>query len=108
VIDVGGIIGEVFRKKINKDTYLVLSYDWESYEYGKHSKKKVKYSGTLPGEGETVFVIGKERSSDDDYSPKFYKLWIYHGGSDLDFSLKKNIPKEVLNAWNKEIRKIEK
>jgi hypothetical protein len=103
-----GVIGEIFRKKISKDADLVLSYDWESYEYGKHSKKKVKYSGTLPGEGETVFVIGKEKSSDDDYSPKFYKLWIYHGGSDLDFSLKKNIPKEVLNAWNKEIRKTEK
>jgi len=103
-----GVIGEIFRKKISKDVDLVLSYDWESYEYGKHGDKKVKYSGTLPGEGEIEFVIGKEKSSDDDYSPKFDKLWVYHGGGDLNLEDKANVPKEVMDAWNKAISKLDK
>jgi len=102
-----GVIGEIFRKKISKDVDLVLSYDWESYEYGKHGKK-TKYSGTLPGGGETVFVIGKEKSSDDDYSSKFNKLWVYHGGGDLNLEDKANVPKEVMDEWNKEIKSLSK
>jgi len=101
----GGIIGEVFRKKINKNTYLVLLYDWESYEYGEHGDKKAKYSGTLPGSGETVFIIEKQKTSNEGGSI-IKNLWLYHGGSYLDFSLKKKIPKEVLDTWNKEVSKI--
>jgi len=102
-----GVIGETFRKKISKDVDLVLSYDWESYEYGKHSNKKAKYSGTLPGDGETVFIIEKQKTSNEGGSI-IKNLWIYHGGSGLDFSLKKNVPKKVIDAWNKEVSKIGK
>jgi len=98
--------GEIFRKKISKDVDLVLSYDWESYEYGRHSNKKAKYSGTLPGGGETAFMIEKEKSSTGNSVVE--NLWVYHGGGDLDLSLKKNIPKEVLDAWNEEINKLSK
>jgi len=99
-----GVNGEIFRKRINKNIVLVLEYDWESYEYGKH--RKTKYSGTLQGDGETVLIIAKEKSFDgfaDDY--EIDKLFVYHGGGDLNFNLKENIPKEVIEAWEKEILK---
>jgi len=98
------VSGEIFRKKISKDVSLVLSYDWESYEYGRHGNKKAKYSGTLPGSGETAFMIEKEKSSTGNSVVE--NLWVYRGGGDLDLSLKKNIPKEVLDAWNEEINKL--
>jgi len=102
-----GANGEIIRKRINKNIVLVLKYDWESDDYGKH--RKIRYSGTLSGEGGTVFLLGKERSFDglaEDYV--IDRLWVYHGGGDLNFSLKKNVPKEVMEAWNKEISKLNK
>jgi len=101
-----GVNGEIIRKRINKNIVLVLEYAWESYEYGKH--RKTKYSGTLPGDGETVFILAKEKSFDgfaEDY--EIDKLWVYHGGGEFSFS-KKDIPKEVIDAWEKEIKSLSK
>jgi len=100
-----GVYGEILRKKINKNTYLVLSCDWESYEYGKHGK--TKYSGTLPGSGESVYIIKKEKSFSYADSSEIDKLWVYHGGGELDFT-KKSVPKEVMDAWEKEIESLSK
>jgi len=102
-----GVNGEILRKRVDKNIVLVLKYDWESYEYGKH--RKTKYSGTLPGDGEAVFILAKEKSFGgfaDDY--EINKLWVYHGGGDLNLILKKNVPKEVMEAWNEEINKLSK
>jgi len=92
------ISGEIIRMEKGKNTF-VLSYYWdENDENDEDDDKKVKYSGTLPGKGEIVFMIEK--------NDKIDKIWIYHGGGKLNLYSDKNVPKEVMNAWNKAISKI--
>jgi len=93
---------EIFREKIDKNISLVLTVTCEDEEAV--DSNEVEYNGILPGSGITLYMIIKERSVDGKKYSEISKTWAYRGGGDLNLS-ENFVPKEVMDAWNKEVKK---
>lgn len=105
-----GVSGEIASEKVNKNTRISLNFDWESYKYLLNETPNKKYSGNLPGDGETYFMIEKETLPDKDYQ-NYETIYskVYEGGGDCVFENRLDeVPKEVLNAWKDILLKYKK
>lgn len=105
-----GVSGEIATKKVNKNTKISLNFEWESYKYLLDETPHKKYSGNLPGDGETYFTIDKETLPDKDgqnYETLYSKA--YEGGGDCAFDNRLNgVPEEVIKAWVNTLLKYKK
>ncbi len=96
-----GVGGGVNYKKVNKDTALVLGYAWESYP-----SHKGRFSGYLPGNGETYFYLEKADLNKEENDHETLKVWVYKGGGECSFNDGwADVPDKVQDAWKKEVKK---
>jgi len=96
---------EIFREKVDKNISLVLTVTWEDEEAV--NGDEIEYSGVLPGSGITLYMLIKERSVDGKKYSEISKTWAYRGGGNLNLS-EKFVPREVMDEWNKEVKKAKK